>query len=173
MKEHKSAKTAALGTALALLLFGGAYAGVAYAGQRAFGPPPGGSGMMMGRHGPGMFGMLERQLGLTDAQKQQVKAIMQQHRGDFAPLGKAAADAREALMDAARNGADDAALQAKANDLGAAESQLTLATAKIQAQIFNQVLTPDQQQKALQLRDQMKARMQERQQRRQGGGQNR
>lgn len=166
MTRHFSARTAALGTALALLLFGGAYAGVAYAGQRTFGPPPGGGPGMMG-HGPGMMmGMLGRQLGLTDAQRQQIKSIVQSHHDEMAPLHKTVADAREALMDAARNGADDAALQAKGNDLGNAEAQLAVTMAKIQGQIFNQVLTPDQQQKALQLRDQMKTRMQERMQRR-------
>ncbi len=166
MTRFKSARTAALGTALALILFGGTYAGVAYAGQRAFGPPPGGPGM--GR--PGMLmGMLGRQLGLTDAQKQQIKSIRDQNKGTIAPLAKAVGDAREALMDAARNNADDGTLQNDANALGSAEAQLQLVTAKVQAQIFNQVLTPDQQQKALQLRDQIKARMQQRQ----GGGQGR
>ena len=163
MTAQRKSLRAALATALAILMFGGIYAGVAYAGQRAFGPPAGGPGM----GGPGrmMMGMLSERLGLSDAQKQQIKSIMQQNRDQIGPIGKAAADAREALMDAARNGADDATLQQKANDLGAAESQLALAHAKIQAQIFQQVLTPDQQQKALQLRDQMKARMQQRHQR--------
>lgn len=167
MKRLTSTWKAVIGTTLAILLFGGAYAGVAYAGQQAFGPPPGGRGLM---GGPGMMmHMLGRQLGLTDAQRQQIKSIRQANRQTVGPLMKAARDAREALMDAARTNADDATLQQKANDLGTAESQLALANAKVQAQIFNQVLTPDQQQKALQLRDQMKTRMQNRMQRQKGG----
>jgi Spy/CpxP family protein refolding chaperone len=162
MKRLASVRNATLGTALALLLFGGTYTGVAYAGQRAFGPPPGGRGMMMGGPGGMFMGRFGQQLGLTDAQRQQIRSIMQQNRDQIAPLAKAVRDARQGLMDAARGGGDDAALQSKAADLGTAESQLALATAKVQAQIFTQVLTPDQQKKALELRDQMKQRMQQR-----------
>jgi len=120
--------------------------------------------------GPGMFGRMGRQLGITDAQRQQIRTIMQQHKDEIAPLAKSARDAREALMDAARSNADDGTLQQKATDLGTAESQLALATAKVQGQIFTQVLTPDQQKKALELRDQMKTRMQQRAQQRKSGG---
>jgi periplasmic protein CpxP/Spy len=167
MARFKSTWQTATATAVAILLLGGIYAGVAYAGQRAFGGP---GGPMMGGPRGMMLGMLAERLGLTDAQKEQIKSIVQQHRDEIAPLGKAARGAREALMDAAHSGADDGTLQQKANDLGAAESQLALATAKVQALIFQQVLTPDQQKKALELRDQMKSRMQERLQRRQSRG---
>jgi len=127
----------------------------------------GGHAMGRGFGGPGMqmFGRLGKELGITDAQRQQIKTIMQQHREEIGPLAKTALDAREALMDAARNNADDGTLQQKATDLGTAESQLALARAKVQGQIFTQVLTADQQKKALALRDQMKARMQQHMQR--------
>src|SRR5689334_3409809 len=129
----------------------------------AQGTAPYPSGHMMGRWSGGRMGMMGRlgkQLGLTDAQRQQIKSLMQLHHDEIAPLAKNAHDAREALLDAARNSADDGTMQQKANDLGAAESQLALATARLQGQIFSQILTTDQQKKALALRDQMKARMQ-------------
>ncbi len=156
----------AVATAAAIVLFAGAYAGIAYAGQRGQGGP----GMGMGMRGPGgpggpmgeFMGRMGEQLGITDAQKQQIKSIMDQNRDAVQPLMKAAGDAREALMDAATGGADQGTLQDKANALGAAEAQMALAHAKIQQQIFTQVLTPDQQQKALQLRDQMRQHMQQR-----------
>ena len=139
----------------------------------AQGTAPYASGHTMGRwsgaRGMGMMGRLGKQLGLTDAQKQQIKALMQQHHDEIAPLAKSAHDAREALLDAARNSADDGTMQQKANDLGAAQSQLELATARLQGQIFTQILTADQQKKALALRDQMKARMQQRLQRKGSG----
>ena len=154
--------------AVALGAMLGAGAHVLAQSSGGFGP---GHAMGRGFGGPGMrmFGRLGKELGITDAQRQQIKTIMQQHREEIGPLAKTALDAREALMDAARNNADDGTLQQKATDLGTAESQLALARAKVQGQIFTQVLTADQQKKALALRDQMKTRMQQRMQRKGAG----
>src|SRR5690348_16236014 len=75
------------------------------------GPPPG--GMMGLPFGPmGLVGPMARQLNLSDAQKDQLKAIATAHGDEFKSLADRASTARKALVDAIMaDPVNDAAVQ--------------------------------------------------------------
>jgi Spy/CpxP family protein refolding chaperone len=95
---------------------------------------PGGVGLF----GPGGAGI--EGANLTDAQKDQVKAIVESHRDEMRGLLDRQAQTRRTLAVAAESGrVDDAA----ANEVGAASAALALAEARMRAEVF-QLLTPEQ-----------------------------
>jgi periplasmic protein CpxP/Spy len=132
---------------------GGAFGGGPFAG--GFGP---GRGMVMGAL---------RQLNLTDQQKEQVRGIFQSHRADFQQVREKLRTAFEAQRAAAEaTPVDEATVRAKANDIAAAQADMVVLTAKVRAEVF-QLLTPEQQAKAQELKAQREQRRQERLQQRQ------
>jgi periplasmic protein CpxP/Spy len=107
------------------------------------GPPPGNVGLTLER----FLG----ELGLTDAQKTSINALLAEQRTALRSEMDAIRQAREALDAAILTvPTDDGLLQAQARDLSALEARLTLARAQTEAKIF-QLLKPEQQQKARQL----------------------
>jgi Spy/CpxP family protein refolding chaperone len=118
-------------------------------GGRGFGGP-GGPGGRMG--GPMIGGMRD----LTDAQREQVKAIHERHAERIRPLAERVRAAREAIHNAVTSG-NVSNLQALSIEVGNAETELTFAQAQVQAEIFN-VLTAEQKQKIADRRKQMEAR---------------
>jgi Spy/CpxP family protein refolding chaperone len=125
---------------------------------RGFGRPggPGGPGGRMGGPMGGAFAFREVMRDLTDAQREQVKAIHERHAESIRPLAERAHAAREALSNAVMSG-NEGNLQALSIEVGSAETELTFAQAKIQAEVFK-VLTPEQKQKIAERRKQMEAR---------------
>ncbi|MDE3155683.1 MAG: periplasmic heavy metal sensor [Acidobacteriota bacterium] len=129
---------------------------------------PGGPGWGR-RMGPAM-GMMPgvmlplRAANLTDAQRTQVRTLMEQYRTTWGPqLGpalKAVADAIKASP------VDEGAIRARCADLAAVQANAAVAAAQLRAQIFA-LLTPAQQQQVLQAEAQMEQRMEQRRQRRQ------
>jgi len=124
----------------------------------AQGPGPGGKGHGWGGPGggPGM-GMMLHELNLTDAQKAQVKTIMQANHATMKPIMQQMEQNRAAILAATADGAyKDPAVQAKVQTLANQQAQLQAAMIvnheAIQHQIYTQVLTADQQAKAEQLR---------------------
>ena len=116
-------------------------------------PPFRGRGMMMGRGGPGgpgfgPLGMLlgpgAERLGLSDAQKDQIKSIAESHKTEMQGLMKSVGDARHALVTAQINGQPDDQIRQLSGAVGAAETEMAVAQAHIAAQLM-QVLTTDQQ----------------------------
>jgi len=106
--------------------------GRAAAGRRGGGP--GGLGML----GPGGAGL--EGANLTEAQKEQVKSIVEAHRADLRAVLDRQAEARRALAASVDRGqVDDAA----ANEVGAASTALALAEARLRVEVL-QVLTPEQ-----------------------------
>ncbi len=99
------------------------------------------------RSGGAMMGHLLRGLDLTAQQKQQIKGIMQQHRGDLLAGKVAVLRARQNLMSVTTGSTFDTnAVQNAYGALATAQENMTV----LQAQIFSQVmpvLTPDQQSK--------------------------
>ena len=93
------------------------------------------------------------QLGLTDQQRTQSKAIFEGHKADVQGFAARMQPARQALNDAIRGGADEATIRAKAADIAAVQADMAVLRAKVHAQVFA-VLTPDQQAKAAQLQQQ-------------------
>ncbi len=130
-------------------------------GLRGLGPggpdgPTGPGGRMGGRGG---FAFREVMRDLTDAQREQVRAIHEKHAELIRPLAERAHAAHQALENAVMSG-NTANLQALSIEVGNAETELTFAQAQVQAEILN-VLTPEQKQKIAERRKQMEARRQE------------
>ena len=122
---------------------------------------PMGRGGRMG--GPMGFGEVMRDL--TDAQREQVKAIREKHAEEMRPLLERARTAREAIDNAVMSG-NVANLQALSIEVGNAETELTFAQARVQSEIFS-VLTAEQKQTIAARRKEMEQRRQEMMKRRQ------
>lgn len=119
-------------------------------------------GMMGGR--PGAFGLAPRDL--TDAQREQIKTVRENHAAEIKPLAERVAKARQALADAVSKGGD---LRAPSIELGSAEGELALATAQLRVDELA-VLTSEQRQKIQDRQKEMEARRAEFQKRRQAQG---
>jgi periplasmic protein CpxP/Spy len=144
-------------------------------GQDPVGPGGGrGAGMMgqermgpggPGRGGPGgpfgMAGLPLRELDLTDAQRQQVRTIMESHRDEQKAIGDRMRTARQALQNAiAADAFDEAAIRAKAAEVAAVDADAAVLQAKVRAAVAA-ILTPEQAKKAKELRTEMENRMKE------------
>jgi Spy/CpxP family protein refolding chaperone len=107
------------------------------------GQPPGNIGLALERLGG--------ELGLTDAQKTAIDALLKDQRMTVQLDMDAIRQARQTLDAAILAVPTDAGLlEAQARDLSALEGQLTLVRAQTEAKIF-QLLKTDQQEKARQL----------------------
>ncbi|MCC7418444.1 MAG: Spy/CpxP family protein refolding chaperone [Acidobacteria bacterium] len=141
-------KGVATGLAAAALAVGLA-AGTAAATQNTSGQPRSrGAGMGPGGMGPGAgaLGMLGpiRRLDLTDAQKDQVRNIVQSHAEEFKTLADRSRDARRALQAAINaDPIDDAAIRQKSAEVAAVQADMAVAGAHVRAEVL-QVLTPAQ-----------------------------
>ena len=141
---------------LALVLCGTAV--FSYAQQNDAAGPSGWSG-----HRHGHMGFMARELNLTDAQKQQIKTMMQSQRASTRPLMQQLAENRQAMLTATASGAfDQAKVQAIANQQSQAMAQLMVQKASLQHQIYTQVLTADQRTQADQMRQKQLARIAQR-----------
>jgi Spy/CpxP family protein refolding chaperone len=107
--------------------------------------------------GPMGFGEVMRDL--TDAQREQVKAIREKHADEMRPLLERARTAHEAIDNAVMSG-NVANLQALSIEVGNAETELTFAQARVQSEIFS-VLTAEQKQTIAERRKEMEQRRQE------------
>jgi protein CpxP len=121
---------------------------------------PGGPGMRGGPGGPfGLAGLALRELGLTDTQREQVKAVMESHRDEQQAIGDRMQTARKALHDAiAADTFDEAAVRAAGAEVGAVEADAAVLQAKIRAEVIA-LLTPEQVKKAKELRSEIENRM--------------
>jgi Spy/CpxP family protein refolding chaperone len=138
------------------------------------GTGPGGQGMMgrgmgmrggpggMGGPGGGPLGFLgpgARELNLTDAQREKIRTIVQSHQEEMKAVGDRMAAARKALDDAiTADTFDEAAIRAKASEVASVEGDAAVLRAKVHQEAWP-VLTPEQQQKAKELKSQMPQRM--------------
>jgi protein CpxP len=129
----------------------------------------GGAGRGAGPFGPGgrgfAAGFALGQLDLSDAQKQQVRDIMQRHRQQSQPVMQRLQQAMQAQR-AAINAVpvNEAAVRQAAAALAAVQADMAVNQARMHADIFS-ILTVEQQEKAKQLEAQGQARAQERRQR--------
>jgi periplasmic protein CpxP/Spy len=111
--------------------------------------------------GPGV-GLPLRQLDLTDQQRAQVRTIMESHQQEFRALGERMREAHRALNQAVTAPAvDEGAIRAASATLAEAQADGAVLRARVHAEVFN-VLTPEQQQRAGQLRQQFEQRRDER-----------
>jgi Spy/CpxP family protein refolding chaperone len=131
------------------LLVGGLAVAVPAAGDPAQGPPRGGrTGPGGGLLGPAVMNVP----GLTDAQREQIRAVMEQHRDELRRLNEQVRAARQALQASTAQGQVD---QNQANDLGASVSALALAQARVRSEVVA-LLTPEQRQQIEARREQMR-----------------
>ncbi|HEX3703372.1 MAG TPA: Spy/CpxP family protein refolding chaperone [Vicinamibacterales bacterium] len=145
----------------ATLIAIGMGAGVLTATQNTSGQEPpfrgGRMGPATGPGGPGRMGPmgplmpLLARLGLSDAQKDQVKAIMQSHADEFKALGTRAATAHGALETAeTTDPVDEGTIRQTSAEVAAVDADMAVARAHVRAEVF-QVLTADQKTQAKQL----------------------
>ena len=129
-----------------------------------------GPGRVAGSFGPGgrggfAAGFALGQLELSDAQKQQVRDIMQrdreQMRSTMQRLDQAMQAQRAAINQVPVN---EQAVRAAAAQVATVQADLAVAQARVHADIWN-ILTPEQQTKAKEIEQQAQARARERQQR--------
>jgi protein CpxP len=142
-------KPMVVASVMALLLCGASMAAYAQ------GTGPEGMGHQ-GWEGPGHgMAFLGRELNLTDAQKAQVKTIMQASHASMKTVMQQMAQNRQALLAATANGAFDAAkIQILANQQAQLQAAMIVQREAVQHQIYTQVLTSEQQAKAEQMRTQ-------------------
>jgi len=119
-----------------------------------------GGGAAWSGHRHGHMGRLAKELNLTDAQKAQIKTMMESQRATVRPLMQQMAQNRLAMLNATAGGVfDQAKVQALANQQSQIMTQLAVQKASLRSQIYNQVLTADQKAKADQLRQNQIARI--------------
>ncbi len=117
--------------------------------------------------GPGMLGtlMLGR-LDLSDAQRNQVKTILDSHRDEQRALGERGRAAHEALDAAAAGDTfDEGLVRTRAAELAIVDADVAVARARIYSEVL-QILTADQRSKAKTIQAEMKDRQAEREKRR-------
>jgi protein CpxP len=114
------------------------------------------------KHGGQMEHMFKA-LNLTDAQKAQIKSIMQANRAANRSLMQQMAQNRLSLLTATSNGAfDQAKVTALVNQQAPLMAQMAIQREAVQHQIYTQVLTPEQQATANQMRQKQINRITER-----------
>jgi periplasmic protein CpxP/Spy len=103
---------------------------------------PGGPG---GPGGPmGMLPMLGRQIGLTDTQRDQVKAIADSHKDEWRSLAQRARAAHDALNQAVTaETLDEALIRQRSSEAAAVDADMAVARAHAHAEVF-QILTAEQ-----------------------------
>ena len=129
---------------------------------------PGGPGRFGGPGGPmGMLPMLGRQLGLSDAQKDQVKAIAASHKDEWKAIADRSRTAHQALNAAVTADTfDETAVRSRSADASVVEADMAVARARTYDQVV-QILTPDQKTKLKAIQANMQNRMKSHQQARQ------
>jgi Spy/CpxP family protein refolding chaperone len=116
----------------------------------------------------GMLPMFGREIGLTDAQRDQIKAIADSHKDEWQALGDRARKAHEALNEAVTaDTIDDALIRQKSAEAAAIDADMAVARAHAHAEVF-QLLTADQRAQIKKRLADMKNRIQSRQQGRSG-----
>ena len=132
----------------------------------AQGPGPGGAGMhARGPRGGARMDLGLRGVQLTDAQRDQVRTIMETHRADLENTRKALREAHRAFAAAARAASvDEAAVRESSTAVANAMAAEAIARARVRTDV-HALLTPEQQQQLKEREATMQKRMQERQER--------
>lgn len=103
-----------------------------------------------------------KRLGLTEAQRDQIRSVMAAERPAMEPLVEQLAAGRKELRKATANGTfDEAQVRALAEKQAQTLSELIVARARVRSRVFA-VLTPEQRAKALELRERRAERLRDR-----------
>lgn len=117
-------------------------------GARRMGPGrgPGGPGFGLGPGGP--IALPLRALDLSDAQREQVRGVMQSHQAAFKEIGDRMRQARQALDATIQaDTVDEAAIRARAAEVAAVDADAAVLRARIRQEVYG-LLTAEQQTKA-------------------------
>lgn len=107
-------------------------------------------------------GMEFRQLGLTAEQRAQMKSIREQHQAEFRALGEKLRAAHQAQRNAIEAvPADEATVRATSAEVATVQGEFAVLRARVHTELY-QVLTPEQQAKAKELRAEREKRRAER-----------
>ena len=125
-------------------------------------PPFRGRGIGPGGRGPGgpmgMLPMLGPRIGLTDAQKDQIKAIADTHKDDWKALADRSRTAHMAIEAAiSADTIDEATIRQKSAEAAAVEADIAVARAHARAEVW-QILTADQKAQLKTMQAEMKQR---------------
>ena len=124
-------------------------------GRRGFGPRGFGHG--------GFRGLA--QLELTDAQREQVRDVRQRHEADLKEAASRLRMARDAQREAVGTlPVNEGLIRSTAQALAEAETEMAVLRARVHGEIWT-LLTPEQQEKAKELKAQRETRMKERRER--------
>jgi periplasmic protein CpxP/Spy len=125
-------------------------------------PPP--------MHGPGMFGMdhhfmgfFGKYLDITDAQKAQMKTVLQKERATMQPLREQEHQLDTQLKQYVQGTFDEAKVQSLVSQQAQTLVQLKVEETRIHSELY-QLLTPDQQAKLKEFEANQQTRMQQRMQ---------
>jgi periplasmic protein CpxP/Spy len=115
-------------------------------------------GHKFGKRGHHGGGMMLRGVDLTDAQKAQVKEIMEASRSKVKPLRESMKANRQKLREATENGKfDETQVQALATEQANLSAQMLVERTRVKSQVFG-LLTQEQKDKAVQARTEMRER---------------
>jgi len=107
----------------------------------------------------GMLPMFGRAIDLTDAQRDQIKAIADSHQDEWKTLADRARTAHEALSDAiVADTVNDALIRQKSAEVAAVDADLAVARAHAHAEVF-QILTSEQKAQVKKMQTEMKNRL--------------
>ena len=125
--------------------------------SRGRGMGPGGPGRFGGPGGPmGMLPMLGPQLGLSESQRDQIKAIADTHKDEWKTLFDRGRAAHMALDDViAADTINEAAIRQKSAEAAAVDADIAVARAHAHAEVW-QILTADQKTQVKTMQAQMK-----------------
>ena len=108
--------------------------------------------------------MILRALDLTEAQREQVKNVMQGHRADMEAIGKRLREAHRAQREAVETvPVNEGLIRSTAQALATAETDMAILQSRIHNEVWN-LLTPEQQAKAKELKSQRENRSKQRRQ---------
>jgi len=154
------------GAALLAVSLGSAYV---HAQNTSGGPGPGmgrrggPGGGPFGPGGPGgpggMFGpMLMQRLNLTEAQREQVKSVLDSHRDEMKALADRSFAARRGVQAAVTaEQFDESAVRARSAEVAAVDADMAVLQARVHAEVWR-LLTPEQQKEAAALQARMDQR---------------
>jgi protein CpxP len=114
-------------------------------------------------HGGNRFGHFGRHLDVTDAQRAQIRTIMEAERAKNATLRQQLSENRRAMREATKAGRfDEAQVRALAQQAEAARVELAVSRARVQSTIYTTVLTQEQRTKIEEMAAKREARRAER-----------
>jgi Spy/CpxP family protein refolding chaperone len=104
----------------------------------------------------GILPMLDPQIGLTEAQRDQIKAIGDSHKDEWKALADRERASRDAVNDAINaDTVDDGVIRQKSADASFVDADMAVARAHARAEVF-QILTAEQKTKVKEMQAQMK-----------------